>query len=51
MEKSKKINGKMKKEWNSLLFFFGIYNNEKRIGDDWFGIFVYCIEIMVKIEI
>jgi hypothetical protein len=44
----KKINEKTKKERNSPLLFLGIYNNEKRIGDDRFGTPAYCIETTVK---
>ena len=50
-EKSKKINGKTKKERNSPLLFLGIYNNEKRIGDARFGTPAYRIETTVKTEI
>lgn len=28
--------------------FLGIYNNGKRISDDWFGTPAYCIETTVK---
>ena len=31
-----------------ITFFFGIYNNEKRIGDDRFGTPAYRIETTVK---
>lgn len=46
MEKRRK-----KKERNSPLLFLGIYNNEKRIGDDRFGTPAYRIETTVKTEI
>ena len=45
------MNGKTKKERNSPLLFLGIYNNEKRIGDDRFGTPAYRIETTVKTEI
>lgn len=42
---------KRRKSGTAHYFFFGIYNNEKRIGDDRFGTPAYRIETTVKTEI
>ena len=42
---------KNKERAEQPLLFLGIYNNEKRIGDDRFGTPAYRIETTVKTEI